>query len=264
MEIKLNKETLGGKKLFVASPQYGGMCYGTFMKSCLDLQGMCIQYGVDCKFSFLFNESLVTRCRNYLSDEFLRSDSTHMIFLDSDISFNAIDVLAMLAMDKEIVGGSYPKKSVNWSKVKKAVMKNPSIEESELAAIAGDMVFNPVVGTTQFNVSEPVEVMDLGTGFMMIRRSAFEKFALAYPESRYKPDHVGTAHFSGDREINCFFDCEIDADTRRYLSEDYFWVQKCRKIGIEIWMCPWIQLTHTGTYTFQGSFTKTAQYLGEL
>lgn len=61
MEIKLNDETLKGKKLFICSPQYGGMCYGTFMKSCLDLQAACMQYGVECNFSFLFNESLIQR-----------------------------------------------------------------------------------------------------------------------------------------------------------------------------------------------------------
>lgn len=61
MEIQLNEKTLKGKKLFVALPQYGGMCYGTFMKSCLDLQMACAQYQIECRFSFLFNESLIQR-----------------------------------------------------------------------------------------------------------------------------------------------------------------------------------------------------------
>ena len=82
MEISIKKEDLQTKSLFVATPMYGGMNHGLYMKACLDLQGLCMQYGVAVKFSFLFNESLITRARNYLVDEFLhRSDCTHLLFL---------------------------------------------------------------------------------------------------------------------------------------------------------------------------------------
>ena len=265
MEIKLNKETLGGKKLFVGLPMYGGMCYGSFMKTCLDLQGLCIQYGVDCKFSFLFNESLIQRARNYLADEFMRSDSTHFLFLDSDVSLqNPIDILAMLVMDKEICGSPYPKKSLNWSNIRKALELHPEISDSDLASLGGDIVFNAIPGTTQFNVSEPVEVMELGTGVMMIKREVFEKYQKAYPNRWYKPDHANTQFFSGDREICSFFNVEIDPVSRRTISEDYLLCHECRAIGIKIWMCGWSICQHTGTYTFQGSLPKMAQYLGGL
>ena len=33
-------------KLFVATPMYGGMANGLYMKSCLDLQAICQQYGI--------------------------------------------------------------------------------------------------------------------------------------------------------------------------------------------------------------------------
>jgi len=70
MEIQIKTEELRKKSLFVATPMYGGMNHGLYMKACLDLQGLCIQYGINIKFSFLFNESLITRARNYLVDEF--------------------------------------------------------------------------------------------------------------------------------------------------------------------------------------------------
>ena len=114
MEIKISKEDLQKKKLFVATPMYGGMNHGLYMKACLDLQGMLFQYGVSTKFSFLFNESLITRARNYLVDEFLnRSDCTHMLFLDSDIHFNPQDVIAMLALDKDVIGVHILRKLLN-------------------------------------------------------------------------------------------------------------------------------------------------------
>jgi len=264
MEIKISKETLEGKSIFIATPMYGGQCLGMYMKSCLDLQTLCIQYGVEIKFSFLFNESLIQRARNYLVDEFVRSSCTHMMFIDADISFNPIDILAMISLDKDIIGAPYPKKTIKWSNVKKAILKNPDIDVGELEKLGGDIVFNPVSGTERFSVTDPLEVLEVGTGMMMIRRDVFERYKEAYPEYSYLPDHVGTANFSGDREIMSYFNVEIDPGSRRTLSEDYHFCQHSRKIGIQIWMAPWIICGHTGTYMFQGSLPSIAANLGEL
>ena len=101
MEIQVKVEELKKNKVFVATPMYGGMAHGLYIKSCLDLQTTLARYGVETKFSFLFNESLITRARNYLVDEFLRStDFTHLLFIDSDIHYNPQDIIAMLALDK--------------------------------------------------------------------------------------------------------------------------------------------------------------------
>ena len=139
MEISIKTEELRKHKLFVATPMYGGQNHGLYMKACLDLQGMCIQYGIEVKFSFLFNESLITRARNYLVDEFLhRSDCSHMLFIDSDINFNPQDVIALLALDKDVIGGPYPKKAIKWGNVKKAVQMHPDIEAHTLEKVTGD------------------------------------------------------------------------------------------------------------------------------
>jgi hypothetical protein len=265
MEIQITKEDLQKKSLFVATPMYGGMNHGLYMKACLDLQGLCMQYGISIKFSFLFNESLITRARNYLVDEFLnRSDCTHMLFIDSDINFNPQDVVALLALDRDIAGGPYPKKAIKWKSVKSAITKNPDIDPMMLERVVGDYVFNPVKGTAQFNVSEPLEVLEIGTGFMMIKREVFKKYEEAYPEYRYKPDHVGQANFDGSRYIHAFFDTIIDKDSERYLSEDYMFCQWARKIGIQIWLCPWMRTEHIGTYHFKGDMPAVANLVGEM
>ena len=272
MEISIKKEELQTKKLFVATPMYGGQNHGLYMKACLDLQGLCMQYGVQIKFSFLFNESLITRARNYLVDEFLdRSDCTHMLFIDSDVNFNPQDVIALLALDKDVIGGPYPKKAIKWRSVKKAVEKNPDIEPQLLEKVAGDFVFNPVKGTAQFTVSEPLDVLEIGTGFMMIKREVFDKMKEAYPEIKYKPDHVGQANFDGTRYIHAYFDTVIDTKdsitgggSDRYLSEDYMFCQMWRKLGGQIFLCPWMRTAHIGTYHFQGDMPAVANYVGEM
>lgn len=272
MEISIKVEELRKNSIFIATPMYGGMNHGLYEKSCLDLQGLCMQYGIQTKFSFLFNESLITRARNYLVDEFLnRSDCTHLLFLDADINFDPKDVIALLALDKDVIGGPYPKKTIKWTNIKKAILKNPDIDVGTLEKLAGDFVFNPVKGTQQFSVTEPLEVLEIGTGFMLIKREVFTKMETAYPQLRYKPDHIGQAHFDGSRYIHAYFDTMIDnkgsatdGGTDRYLSEDYTFCQLWRKIGGQVWLCPWMKTAHIGTYHFQGDMPAIAHFVGEM
>ena len=116
MEINIPIEELQKRSLFIATPMYGGQCAGMYTKSVNDLASLCMHYKINAKFYYLFNESLITRARNYCCDEFLRSDCTHMIFIDSDISFNPNDVITMLAMqDHEDVDNDYDIVSVSYT-----------------------------------------------------------------------------------------------------------------------------------------------------
>jgi len=309
MELKIQIDDVRKKKLFIAAPMYGGQCAGMFCKSTNDVSALFRAHNIEVKFYYLFNESLITRARNYCADEFMRSDCTHLMFIDSDIGFNAHDVLAMLAIIDghpdvnegkafDVMCGPYPKKCISWEKVKQAVDAGVADEDNEvLNNYVGDYVFNPAEGKNQIKLDEPAEVLEGGTGFMMIRRETMEKFKDAYPQLMYKPDHVRTADFDGSREIMCYFDALIDdkwqnihaeiealyeqnpqvtkddllkfvEDKRtglvrseysnRYLSEDYMFCQWLRKIGLKIWLCPWMQLQHVGTFIFGGSLQHLA------
>lgn len=242
-----------------------GNCAGLFCRSVSDLSKLCTKYNIEVKEYFLFNESLVQRARNYVVDEFLRSNCTHLMFIDADIGFNAKDVLTLLALQVsdpskyQIVTGPYPKKTIAWEKVAAAVKNGKAKEKpEELAFYSADYVFNPTKDVSSFRIDQPVEVAEGGTGFMLIPRDVLVKYAAAYPELSYKPDHVRTENFNGSREITAFFDCIIDPETKRYLSEDYFFCKKAREIGITIHMCPWMNLQHVGTYIFRGSMAAIA------
>lgn len=271
------KEIRENARIFVATPMYGGFNHGLFLKSCLELQALCHQYGIEIRFSFLFNESLVTRARNYLVDEFLNlqlpdgKQYTHLMFIDSDIGFNPMDVLALVALDKDIVGAPYPKKSINWNAVwqtSKKLLANKDFDEAkfnptELEDITGEYVFNVVPGTTKFSTLEPLEVLEIGTGFMLVKREVFNVFKAEYPHLSYKPDHVRGA-FDGSRYIHAYFDTVIDPTSHRYLSEDYMFCQYWRAIGGKVWLCPWMLNKHIGTYPFTGNLPKIANLAGSL
>ena len=306
IEIKVPIEKLRERKLFVAAPMYGGQCAGMFARSVADLSALCTHYGIQVRFYFMFNESLITRARNYCADEFMRSGDTHLMFIDSDIGFNANDVIALLALQSEnpdedeydILAGPYPKKCISWEKIKVAVDKGFADQDPQnLEKYVGDYVFNPAGGQSAIPLDKPVEVLEAGTGFMMIRRNTFEKFMATYPQQSYKPDHVRTEHFDGTREIFAFFDTPIDGKraninnelkayleknpkashdeilkfvvdpnngvikdySKRYLSEDYMFCQWVRNAGLKVWFCPWMQLQHVGMYVFGGSLVDLAQ-----
>jgi hypothetical protein len=264
MKLEITIDKLREYSIFVGAPMFGGNCAGMFCKSTNDLSSLCAKYGIKVNFYYLFNESLVQRARNYVVDEFLRSECTHLMFIDSDIGFNANDVLTLLGIQVthpekyDILTGPYPKKSIAWEKVKAAVEKGKGDNPFDLANYAADYVFNPVKNATSFRIDEPVEISEGGTGFMLIPRSVFAKYKEAYPELSYKPDHVRTANFDGSREIHAYFDCAIDPETKRYLSEDYFFCWNARKTGIKVHMCPWMELQHVGSYIFRGSMAALA------
>lgn len=264
MKLEITTEELRKHSIFLGVPMYGGACAGVFCKSTNDLSTMCAQYGIELKIFYLFNESLVQRARNYIADEFMRSNCTHLMCIDSDIGFKAKDVLSLLGIQVsepekyQILTGPYPKKSIAWEKVKRAVEAGKAENPFHLEYYSADYVFNPTQGQTSFKLDEPLEVMESGTGFMLIPRIAFEKYKEAYPEYSYLPDHVRSENFDGSREIHAYFDCTIDPETKRYLSEDYFFCQNARKAGINIHMCPWMELQHVGSYIFKGSMAALA------
>ena len=262
--LSISVEELRKRKLFVATPMYGGMCAGMFTRSIADLSALCHNYGIPLQLYFLFNESLITRARNYCCDEFMRSGATHLMFIDSDIGFDPRDVIALLAMqdeqsDYDVIGGPYPKKCISWEKVKAAVDRGFADDNPQnLEKFVGDYVFNPKGGQGSIPINQPVEVLEIGTGFMMIRRRTLEKFVEAFPQYNYKPDHVRTEAFDGTREIMQFFQAEIDPKSKRYLSEDYWFCQKIQELNMKTWFCPWMKMHHVGTYIFGGSLADLA------
>lgn len=265
MEIKIPIEELRKNKLFLATPMYGGQCAGMYTRSVADLAALCASYQIPLQIYYLFNESLITRARNYCVDEFMRSEASHMMFIDSDIGFDPKDVIALMALQAlepekyNIIGGPYPKKCISWEKIKAAVDKGVADKDAGiLEKFVGDFVFNPKGGSQTIKLGEPCEVLEIGTGFMMIHKEALKTFTEKLSQYHYKPDHVRTDHFDGSREIMMYFQAEVDPVSKRYLSEDYWFCQKAQEIGLKTWLCPWMKTQHVGTYIFGGSLADLA------
>ena len=102
-------------------------------------------------------------------------------------------------------------------------------------------------------VSEPVEIWNGGTGFMIIKREVFEKLADQVPT--YTNDVTDLAGNIKADEIKEFFATSIEPGTNRLLSEDYHFCRIWRESGGAVHAAPWAHLAHVGTYVFEGALT---------
>ena len=248
-EITIDVSHLRGKKIMLATPMYGGLGGTMYFSSVLRLQDQCISRGITFQHAFMANESLIDRARNGLADTFLTvSDADYLLFVDADIEFRPEDVLAMLSFEKEVICGPYPKKHINWDMIIKAIQAGET-DPSVLEKLVGEYVFTPLDVKTK--MEKIVKVGEAGTGMMLIQRGVFEKLRKAFPENYYISDSSRDVISGIKKEMHAYFRTAIVDN--RYLSEDYYFCHKWREIGGDVWLFPWSQNTHYGTYGFQGS-----------
>lgn len=244
-------------KLFIATPMYGGMCTGHYVQGLLLTIAKMRSVGVEVKWAQIMNESLITRARNELVRQFLETDCDYLMFIDADIGFDGQAIATLMAADKDIACGIYPKKEVNWQSVEAAA----KLERDNLADYAGAFVLNMIGGQDAATDEDGMfEVRHGGTGFMLIKRQVFEYLKPLVPTYRissYKDPE--TDRFVKPLTFE-FFATSID-DSGALLSEDYHFCELWRKNGGSIYANPFIKLLHVGTHVFGGDIIKSGANL---
>ena len=243
-------------KVYIATPMYGGSCKSNYVASLYDLvlklqaQGHVIQYDI------LTNESLITRARNSIVHNFLKTDFEKLLFIDADQGFNSDDIIKMLETDVDIIAAISPMKDINWDLVAKA----NAAGVPDHIPLSSYFAVNPDPSVKAFEISQPLEVINIGTGLMSISRRVFEVLA---PTRDAYGAHLKGAVISKDPEnmVLEFFKTEIDDGV--LLSEDYYLCKEWRKLGNKVYAAPWVRITHSGDYTFSGSFAETMLFLSK-
>ena len=239
-------------KLFIATPMYGGMCTGHYVQGLLMTVQKMRSVGVEVMWCQIMNESLITRARNELVRQFLETDCTHMMFIDADIGFDGQAIATLMASDRDIACGIYPKKEVNWDSVNRAA----KADKEGLEDYAGAFVFNMISGDGETDEDGVFEVRHGGTGFMLIKREVFgdlQPHVPTYRVSSFKDPETG--QYASPLTFE-YFATSID-HTGALLSEDYHFCELWRKHGGKIFANPFIQLRHVGTYVFGGDILKS-------
>ncbi len=255
MKLRISRQELQKRSLFIATPVYGGQPFGLYSASIDRLKLTMQREELRWDDRQVFNESLVPRARNYLVKEFLKTDLSHLVFIDADIEFREEHVLLMLAWadpasNKDVICGAYPKKHICWEKVRDAAKAGVGDDDpAELAKVAGEFFFTALEPDAPSDWDEPVQLKESGTGFMMVQRRVFERIAAAHSELRYEDSWTGET-------MTDFF--PVGVVGRRYESEDFGFCRLARGVGMKLWLLPRINLGHVGFHKYLGNIEALA------
>ena len=263
--IRVNKPFL-----YILTPCYGSLVHLGFLTSLMNTIRLLQDIGMSFAVEFGNGDSLVSRSRNNLIAKAMTNpEMTHVIFIDNDISWDPMSIISLLLADKHIVGGIYPLKMYDWNKllvdpqnpneaniVKKWLERK---NNSQLKTMMSDTDFiQHNMLRYNFNFIDPymniqnnlAKIKHLATGFMMIKRDMLEKMMQAFPSTKYTDD-TNTLKHHENKYAYALFDCGVEDD--HYLSEDWMFCSRWRKMGGDIWMDVSVNLTHTGNTEYKGS-----------
>jgi hypothetical protein len=287
---ELDMAPLKGRRLFVGTPMYDGKCHSEYAFAIAQLTGLCARFGIELQLLFLTHEALITKARNIIADRFVQAGGDHLIFIDGDIGFDPRDALHVMALQTanpayDVIAAPYPTKQIQWDTILRAARAGVADGEADLLArYSSRIAVHPAHGPT-FPLAEPVEVTQAGTGFMMIRAETFARYRDHYPHRAYGAQGGGTDG-NAPHPIHAFFETEIDSKHAniareikayvaarpeataddilafldsdaaagryggRHISEDYAFCRRVREAGMQVWLCPWMELSHMGSHRF--------------
>lgn len=243
------------KGIFVATPAYGGMCYLPYVNGLLELQRACLAAGIEFGYFYVSGTALLHEQRNVAVERFLRSDLSHMMFIDADIGFRADDVIRMFEQQHEVMIGLYPSKTIDWTAVVDAARSDPSASVDKIALFSANYNRTAYAMENSEVAIKPDSVFEIhsgGTGLMMIARPVFRKMEAAYPHTKVQfpisyqnlvPDATSMyEHFEFLREPD-----------GRSLSEDISFCKKWRACGGKLYACTWFKTVHAGLHLYDGN-----------
>lgn len=224
---------LVGKKLMIGLPAYDHKVGVKMAVSLMRLAQKVLDHGVTLQVSSICGCSVVSRARNLIADEFLKSDCDHLLFIDADMTFDPDSVLRLLAFnqDRPIVAGAYEAR-----KAGKIYILTLAADEN------GDIVMDDM---------GLVKAGRVATGFMMIQRQVFEKLAQEHPEWHHKDTN-------SDNMLYSFFDFLVTPEG--YHGEDFLFCQRAYESGFSCWIDPTIKLGHMGVHEFESDFGNDMLY----
>lgn len=223
--------------ILIATPCYNGQAIVPFIDSCYFLKKELDAAGIEHDFLRLRNESLITRARNVCAASFLHDTSfSCLLFIDADIEFSPADVARLWNLaftGADVAVGHYRYKKLGCPDTVWVDGKRRDLSEFD----------------------EPFEVSYAGTGFMLIKRGAFEQLVKLHPDWEYEegfPEEGQKESESQVKKAYAFFQDPIEDSPlgRFHLSEDYFFCKRVREAGMKVVMDPKIELKHWGFYAY--------------
>jgi hypothetical protein len=231
---KEEAHSLAGRKLFIGLPAYDFKVSLKLAISLAKLAQHAPRHGVDIQIGSICGCSVVSRARNLLVNDFLESDCDTLLFIDSDINFEADDVFRLMAWTAEsgrdIVAG---------------VPRTRSADKVYIADLDED------AGSLTMDARGLVKAQRVATAFMMIRREVITSYVEQNPARQYFDGRL-------KKTVPCIFDFLLTEEG--YIGEDYLFCDQAQDRGFYIWVDPAIKLGHMGVQEYEGDFGADVLY----
>ncbi len=230
---------LAGKKLMIGLPAYDHKVGVKMAVSLMRLGQQVLEHGIEIQVSSICGCSVVSRARNVIAHNFLKSNCDHLMFIDADMTFEPDSILRLMAWNqsKGIVAGAYESRKPGKVYI--------------LSLDGGEGVYGKQ-NSISMDGRGLVKAYRVATGFMMIQRQVFEKLRDAHPEWKHKDT------LEGNDELYSFFDFKVTPEG--YIGEDFLFCDRAREVGTEIWVDPTIKLGHMGIHEYQSDFGNDVLY----
>ena len=236
--------------VFIATPCYGGVVTQGYMQSVVGMMQQAGVDGYDVTLALLGQDALITRSRNTLLAHFIAAGTaTHILFIDNDLSFDAMLAGRLIACNKDVVAASYPLKTFYWDGQTQRRMRSGEPASSAALRYVGELC----TGSLAERDGDLATATYVGTGFMLITRSAIHRMMDAYPQTRYKNIHAYDEPQGRAITPYALFECMIDPATQTYLSEDFSFCHRWHALGGKVWLDTRSCLTHSGQADFHGA-----------
>ncbi len=214
---------LTGMRVMLAMPIHRDVPWQTWVSSCQTVEACCNR-GVPLQILPTVGGDTIVTARSMSADAFLRSNCTHLFFIDSDMSWKAADFMKFLALatKMECVMAPYTCKGDP-----PAFMMN----------LNDGLPFDDGGGVSMtMNEWGCLPVRGLGLGFCIVQRHVIEKLAENSPKLKFP---------TIDRAIARVFTTDsINGDWR---GEDMNFLARIKdELGYQVWMDPTIELGHIG------------------
>jgi hypothetical protein len=243
-----------GYSLFVATPVHSE-CSIHYAQALLNLQKYCFKKNVKLWFQIM-KSSLVTQGRNMCVSAFLQQKkATHLLFVDSDISFNESAPERLVACDKDVISIPYPLKDMNWDKGMHMINEGKIKEAKDLRNKGFYRYPMKVEDNSAIKIKNGViKVEHSPTGFMLIKREVILKMIKAYPEMRIDQEQIINGKNEKLPDFWNFFDTQFDPVKHTYTGEDFAFCQRWKDIGGECHAWIMDHITHIGEHQYTGRF----------
>lgn len=207
----------------VAIPAYSGTIHlGTMRSLFTDLLALQARGDVWSLHDECGN-ALIADARALIVAQFLASEADVLVFIDSDVCWEAGALLKLLDHPQDMVAGIYPQRKdpINYC-VKWDISKPDLIAQDGL-----------------------LEVLGVPAGFLKLTRRQLESMVEQYPDSEFyvenAPDQKAWALFA-DYRIG-----------KHKMGEDYSFCKRWTDMGGKVWIDPEIRMGHCGFKTFYGT-----------